>query len=69
MAKNRNPLKGVRTGTAHYIALSSAMRNYNGNAELALAEGRIKIGEPTINKATQKLLIEKRTGRYIIEEI
>jgi hypothetical protein len=69
VAKSKNPLKGVRVGTAHYMARSFADRNFNGDVESALAEGRIKIGEPTYNKATQKLLVEKRTGRYIIEEI
>lgn len=62
-------MKGVRVGTAHYMARSFVNKMYGDSAESKLAEGLIKIGEPTYNKATQKLLVEKRTGRYIIEEI
>jgi hypothetical protein len=56
----------VRVGTHHYRSEAEARRNYNGDLDSALAEGRIAIGRPIL-KPGQRLLVDW-SGRYFIEE-
>jgi hypothetical protein len=62
------------TGTYNFISRSAAERYYNftgdpkGYVAAAIAEGRIEIGEPKIDRLRQSLEIDG-DGRYVIRDL
>lgn len=60
-------MKGVRTGTSHFVSLK-AVENYYGKevAKIKLEEGAVSIGKPAIG-INQKLVINQSEQRYFIE--